>query len=130
MPCRNANPLLHAQIGVVRMSGRFRPNGSSAIDASLKKGIGYTPSYVTTGKYLITLDEVGSELIACGAHLMQANAGVGDQEIRVGTYDASAKTLTLFNWDISGTGAADLASDADTWICWWMEFQNTTKAVG
>ena len=128
MPMRNNNPMEHTQVGVVRKSGRFRPNGSSAIDATLKKGAGYTPSYVTTGSYLLTFDEVGAELIACGADIMKATDA--DQKISIGAYSAANKTLAVKVWDISGTAAADLASDADTWISWWAEWQNTSHVAG
>lgn len=128
MPCKNANPLQHAQIGVVRMSGRFRPNGSSAVDASLKKGIGYTPSYVSSGLFRVTLDEVGVEAIAFGAHL--STAANTDKLAKAGAFSLANKTLDILTWDISDAAAADPASDADTWIHWWIDFQNTSKAVG
>lgn len=113
----------NVQVDVVRCAGRFRPNGSSAIDNTLNEGVGYSVAWVSTGLFRVTFQRIGYKLVEVGATLMQATPG--DQYARVGAYVVANRTLDIKNWDVSAAAVADLASDADTWISFWAAWQDT-----
>lgn len=111
----------HVMGDVVRVSGRFRPNGSSAIDNSLNKGAGFTVAYISAGLYRVTFKKVGVELLA-GAPALMLDAAA-DMTVQYGAYDPTNRTL-----DIRVQVAVvmtDIASHANNWISFWAEFQNT-----
>lgn len=128
MALRETNPIAHQQVGIVRVGGRFRTNGGSALDNSTGRveGVGYTPSRVAAGQYRVTLDQVGKALVACGAQLM-LNASA-DLKICVGPYDAANKRLDFF---VTAVGVAtDPADNANNWITWWIDWQDTKVRKG
>ena len=128
MAFRNTNPTAHQQVGIVRCSGRFRTNGGSALNLAEGRveGVGYTPSRVAAGQYRVTLDQVGKALVACGAQLM-LNASA-DLKIEVGPYDAANKRIDFFVTAVAV--ATDPADNANNWISWWAEFQDTKIRKG
>ena len=110
---------------VVIIAGSFTPNGSSAIVEANNTGNGYSVAYTSTGLYTITLDDVYSSIISATVSLAQATTG--DQILALGEIDvASAKTVLVRNWDISGGAIADLAADADTRIHFVLVLKNSS----
>ena len=128
MSLKNTNPLHHQQVEIVALSGRFRPNAAGTIDNTLNKGVGFTASWVSTGRYRVTFDQIGKELVFAVPSLMLA--ANDDKYIKLGPYDATNKRLDFFVHDISGAALADLASDPDTWIGFEVHWQNTKIKKG
>lgn len=100
----------------IHIHGRFKPNGSSAIDNSVNKGPrGWTVAYAATGVYTITLDQKYSQCIFAEAHLSIAAAT--DAGVQVGAIDvSSAKTVVLHGVTPSDGNALEFTADADTWV--------------
>ena len=109
---------------VVRQCGRFRPNGNSAPDNTLNKGLkGVTITRDDVGDFTATFDEVGYDLLDAKFTLWSATPV--NSTVTPGAYDSSAKTLKFF-CRTADTGAdLDPASDADTWISIDLTWQNT-----
>lgn len=75
------------------IAGSFAPNGSSAIDATTRLGLGFTVAYTSTGLYTITFTDSFSHLLSATA-TSQLTTGA-DTFLQVGVYSASAKTLQI-----------------------------------
>lgn len=116
--------------GVALVAGRFRPNGSSAVDTTLSKGVGFTPARTGTGVFRITFTEKYQALLNFQAQLWLNAAS--DQKIDVGAYVAPTSTasgyIDITVWDISGAAAADISSNANNWISFVAHFQATSVA--
>ncbi len=99
------------------ISGRFRPNGSSAIDNTLNKGPnGWTVARTSTGVYTITFTQKYYQCVNADAWFSSANPQ--NALVQPGIIDvASGKTFVVKCVQSSdGSTAVDLASDANTWI--------------
>lgn len=121
---RMSFPLSHLGKKRVVVSGRFRPNGSSAIDEDYNKGKGWSVAYTATGKYTVTLDGYPFGQIDDVQWSLMLNAAA-DQFINGGAVDSDAGTIVGLVWDVSGTGAADIASNANNWICFKATIRNS-----
>ena len=109
--------------GIKIIAGRFKPNGSSAIDNTENLGNGFTVAYTTTGTYTITLDDVYPGYISAQCSL-QHNGG-GDKKVHFGAIDVtSAKTIVIYN--VTGASVADLAAHADNHIHFVLYLRNTS----
>jgi len=80
--------------GEVRVSGSFRPNGASAVSATNNKGVGFTVARTSLGLYTLTFADKFPTLISATA-AVRDTSGRG-MRVRIGDYDASAKTLKLY----------------------------------
>lgn len=108
------NKLECATPGVSCLSGRFRPNSTSAVNNSYNQGSGFTVSRTSAGLFLVTLQVPCAAIIAVTPSLQLATAA--NQHVQVsGAVSASAGTFSLLVYE-SGTGAADVASDANNWV--------------
>jgi hypothetical protein len=99
--------------GLLEVKGRFRPNGTSAIDNTLNKGYGWTVAYSST-KYTLTFTDVFQELI-CLMPALSLNAA-DDKYVKAGTVSVANKTAEIHCWDVSDTAVAAVASNANNWI--------------
>lgn len=123
---RNAYPLNAVGQSRVVASGRFRPNGSSAISNALNKGKGWTVVRTLTGVYTVTIAGAPfGQLDDVIAQLMLGTAG--DQFCIGGAVDAAAGTIVINAWDISGAAVADVASNADNWIAFSCTIRNSSE---
>lgn len=126
MAIRNQSPVEHRQLGIVIDSGSFRPNGNGAI--TIQEGVGFTPSWVSTGRYRVTFTTIGLAIVFADAQLMLG--ADDDKEIKLGPADLTNKRLDFFVRDISGAALSDLASDVNTWIHWTVHWRNTRIKKG
>ena len=108
--------------GKVIVSGRFRPNGSSAIDNTKNVGKGWQVAYTSTGLYTITFDKNFDALQDFRPELWMGTPATA-HETRVGVYTAASRTITISQFT-SGS-LADIASDANNWISFTAVFKNT-----
>ena len=100
--------------GVCTISGSFRPNGSSAISSTHNKGLGWSVAHTSTGLYTVTLTPSIQTIISVLPSLTLVAASNTHVQIQ-GAPVASTGTFVIANW-LSGTGLADVASDAANWI--------------
>jgi hypothetical protein len=97
----------------VRIGGRFKPNGSSAIDATASEGTsGWTVAYTSTGLYTITLSDVW--LYAFDKSLSLSMTADADGDLNWGVIDLAARTLQVRH-KLAGT-LADIAAAAGNFI--------------
>ncbi len=97
----------------VRLEGSFAPAGAGA--PTDLRGEGFTVARTSAGLFTLTFPGgVGYELVKAEAHLQLATGD--DKFAQVGTYTASAKTLTIRVWDISGAAETDVAANANNRI--------------
>ena len=110
---------------VVVLAGSFLPNGSSAIVNGSNTGNGFTVAWTSTGLYTVTLADKYNSLL--GANLELALSTPADQVLQLGTVDvASAKTIQITAWDISGAAVADIASNAANRIYFVFHLKNSS----
>ena len=113
------------QRGVVIIAGSFAPNGSSAVSSASVLGKGFTVARSNTGVFTITLTSKYARCLSATASL--ALSTPGDQVLQWGAIDvASAKTLVLNVWDISGAAVADISANAANRIHFCLVLQNST----
>ena len=86
------------------------------------KGKGFTAVKSGTGIVTVTFDDVWPDLLSAIVTLQLGTAS--DQFAQVGVYSASAKTLILNIWDVSGTALANPANSGR--LNFRCTFQNTT----
>ena len=99
------------------VSGAFKPNGSSAIDNTVNKGVGWTVAYTSTGLYTVTLDRVYYGHY--GVLLTLAMNALTDTQLQLGAIDLTAKTILINAYNIDAEGAVslvDIAAHANNWI--------------
>lgn len=115
---------LHKGAERVIIEGRFKPNGSSALDTTVIEGSGYTVAYTSTGLYTVTLDKVYAGLI-CAMACLQLTTGA-DQKVEIGVVTLASKTIQIRVWDISGTAVADIAAAAGNWISFYFSLRDVS----
>jgi len=92
--------------GTLHVEGSFAVDGSG--DPTTIKGIGFSVAHTTTGVYTITFSDKYQDLISADVSLMY-NA-LEDKVVQLGAWSKTNSTLVIRVYDISGTGAADIAS--------------------
>lgn len=93
----------------VVIAGSFKPNGSSALDATDNKGEGFTAAYTTTGVYTVTLaDRYG----ACHAATASLRQETRSQVVEVASCDG--KTLVIHGFAVGSTSLADITAATNT----------------
>ena len=110
---------------VVILAGSFAPNGASAISASSNKGFGWSVARANTGVFTITLQDSYSALLSGQVQLQLASTD--DKFAVLGEVDLSAKTVTIYVYDISGGASADLAANANNRINFVLHLANTSQ---
>jgi hypothetical protein len=108
-------PAQHLGANRVEVCGRFRPNGSSAVNNALNKGIGFTVTRTGVGAFTILVAGFPFGQFDSAQASLWLNAA-DDKFIVGGAVDEEAGTAKLTVWDISGAAAADVASNANNWI--------------
>lgn len=108
---------------LVSICGSFAPNNTSNPVAADNRGSGFTVVRSSAGLFLITFETAYPDYRGFTASLQLPSAGAGqDQFVQVGQYDATAKTLQIRVYDISGTAVADVGPDANTRISFMAQF--------
>lgn len=101
--------------GLVKISGSFAPNGSSAVSSASVKGKGFSVARTSAGLFTVTLEDKYVALISGKCQLQLASAA--DQMAQLGAIDVtSAKTVQIRVWDISDGAVADVAANANNRI--------------
>jgi hypothetical protein len=118
---RNKDAVTHYLSDIVEVFGSFAPNTAAIADI---KGRGVNPAYTTTGEFLLTFAEANGTLIAKGVDL-SLHTAAGRYQVFFGPYDATAKTIKVWIWDlVAGTPAlTNLTYDADQVVSYWFKFQ-------
>jgi hypothetical protein len=89
--------------------GSFAPDTASA--PTTLWGKGFTVARTSTGLFTLTLDSAVAQIDSVIATLQLATAD--DKFCQVGEVDASAGTVQIRVWDISGAAVADVAANAN-----------------
>jgi hypothetical protein len=124
MASRLLKKIMSLMHGHVVVAGSFAPNGSSALSAASTYGVGFTAAYTSTGLYTITFADLYPKLVSFTCSLQEHTAG--DQILIIGDYSATAGTITITNWDISGGAATDIAASTYNRINFVAHFSNTS----
>lgn len=125
MAARNFDNLQCLGKGLKTIAGSFAPNGSSAVAASSRQGMGWSVARTSTGLFTVTLNDKYAALAGMGLSLQLA-AG-DDKFVQWGAIDVvSAKTLQIRVWDASGAAVADIAADANNRIGFVLVLRNTS----
>jgi hypothetical protein len=103
LPGRSLNP------GWLEVWGEFAPNGSSAVDATTRKGRYFTVARTSAGLFTVTITIPFTDAACPWAHLRLGTAG--DQKAETGNISVSGRTMEIRVWDISGAAVADVAAD-------------------
>jgi hypothetical protein len=109
--------------GLVLLQGSFAPDTTNA--PTTVKGKGFSVARTSTGLFTITLQDTYQHLIS-GQVTIQLAAG-DDKMVQLGAVDvASAKTIQIRVWDISGAAVADVAANANNRINFSLLLKNST----
>ncbi len=101
--------------GRVRIGGRFRPNGASAIDNTLNEGsAGWTVAFTSTGLFTVTLEDVWN--YAFDKSLSFEMASATDVVPQWGAIDLTARTLQIRS--LAAAVLTNIASDPGNWVNW------------
>lgn len=97
----------------LRIGGRFKPNGSSAIDATASEGTtGWTVAWTSTGLFTVTLADVWQ--YAFDKTLSISMVSATDVVGQWGAIDLAAKTLQIRVLAVATV--TDIAADEANWI--------------
>ncbi len=121
MAARNYSPLRALNRETVLMEGSFAPNGSSAVAASSRSGLGFSVARTGTGAFLVTFSDKFASVIKASAHLQLATPA--DSDAQVGTIDLAAKTMVITV--LTAGSPADIAADANNRINFSVSFRNS-----
>ncbi len=112
---RNLAPVRTLVRELIPIVGSFAPNGSSAIVASSRKGLGWSVAYTSTGLYTITFSDTFADLVAFECSLQLVTAA--DSFLQMGTLvNTATPVVQIRNWDISSAAVADIAANANNRI--------------
>lgn len=121
MAARNYSPLRALNRETVLMEGSFAPNGSSALDAASRSGLGFSVARSGVGTFLVTFSDKFASVIKATAHLQLAASA--DSMAQVGTIDLAAKTMVISV--LTAGSPADIAADANNRINFSVSFRNS-----
>jgi hypothetical protein len=108
--------------GYTLYEGSFAPDTANA--PTTVRGTGWTVARESAGLFKITFAEKYPEMIKATVSLQLATKD--DKFLQLGTYDATAGTLQIRVWDVSGADVADVAANANNRINFSVTFRNTT----
>ncbi len=113
-------PARQLSLGHVDFACKFYPQGSSAIAAANQHGQGATASYVSTGRYRITIQsQVNIREFFINAPGLELQAADGSTHaLFVGALDETNGTFDIFHKEAADTAAAepaltDIAANAE-----------------
>ena len=119
------SPVKSRSPGVCMIAGRFRPNGSSAVDNTLNQGDGFSVARSGAGAFTLTITGKWTKLLAleCQVWGNALTAGSVVQVVGAISLTATSSGLTVATIPIvhslnaAGTfAAADIASNANAWL--------------
>jgi hypothetical protein len=86
--------------GHVRIKGAFTPNGAAVSTASgATTGVGFTPSYVSTGIYRLTLDDAFLGLVSAPSLVyQQISSGTDLVHVQIGDVSVANKTIDIITY--------------------------------
>lgn len=102
-------------LGADIFTGSFRPNGSSAIDATLNKGSGFSITYSSTGTYSLVLRGLNGRQVVSAIANVRLNAAA-DTFMQVGAITYANGNATIVLRSITAGVVADIASNANNVI--------------
>lgn len=120
---KNKFPVRTLNNDMIPVPGSFAPNGSSAVSASSRLGLGWSVARTSAGLFTITFNEKYNDLVSFTHGIQLATAD--DKYTIAGVYTAASKTITITVWDISGAAAADVAANANNRIHFVAWFRNS-----
>ena len=91
MAARNLAPVRTLVREAIPLIGSFAPNGSSAVAATSRKGLGYTVARTAAGLFTVTLTDKFADIVTCTAQV-QAPAAV-DLKAQIRTITASSASV-------------------------------------
>ncbi len=119
--------IMHVGKRRVRISGRFFPNGSSAIANSSNQGKkGWTVAYTSTGLYTLTLERRWLKIVPVALSL-QLNAAA-DLKLQWGQFTATATGWTCQIRSLAVAVLTDIAANANNSISFEIEAVQDTVA--
>lgn len=124
MASRNFAPVRAITREMVFIEGSFAPNGSSAVSATSRQGLGWSVARTSAGLFTVTLTDKFAALVR-GLVSLQLTTG-DDKIVQIGAVDLSAKTIQIRVWDISNAAVADIAADAGNRINFSFVLQNSS----
>lgn len=127
MAARNFAPVRALARELILIEGSFAPNGSSAVSATSRQGLGFTVARTSEGLFTVTLSDKFAALVAAKATLQLTTAA--GSFCQIGVVDLSAKTIQIRVWDPAHAGApavGDIAADAGNRINFSFVLQNST----
>lgn len=122
MAARNLAPVRSLNRETVRIEGSFAPNGTSAVSASSRQGLGWSVVRSGVGVFTVTFTDKFASVIKASANLQLAASA--DSAAQVGTIDLSAKTMVIRV--ITAGSDADIAADANNRINFEVVFRNSS----
>lgn len=123
MSTRNLAPVRALVRNTQILAGKFRPNGSSAIDNTLNIGKGFTVARTSAGVYTITFADKYKNLLAIVPGL-EMNAAANTY-VQVGAVSLVTSTVVITNYTGGGTTPADIAANAGNRINFIAVFSDT-----
>ncbi len=106
----------------VEIAGRFRPNGTGAVDNALNKGLGFTVARTGVGAFLLTLQDRYNDLEHSHADVMLA--AVADLRGQIGAVEVQTAGTVEINI-LAGAVPTDIADDPDNWVTFKLRLKNT-----
>lgn len=122
MAARNTDPI-RSLTQLVDIPGSFATNGSGAIDATSRKGPGFSVARTDVGLGTITFSDKYADLVS--VHMQLQSNAAADAEVQPIAFDGAAKTLT-FRHLVAGVVAEFPAANANNRINFRASFRNTT----
>ncbi len=112
---RNLAPVRTLVRELVPIVGSFAPNGSSAVSASSRKGLGWSVGRTSAGLFTITFSDTFADLVAFTHNIQHVTAR--DIFSQMGTLVNTATPVVQIRvWDISGAAVDDVTADANSRI--------------
>ncbi len=112
---RNLAPVRTLVRELIPLAGSFAPNSTSAVDATSRKGLGWSVARTSTGLFTITFSDTFSDLVAFEAQLQLVTAD--DKYLQIGTLVNTATPIVQIRvMDISGAAVADVTANANNRI--------------
>ena len=112
---RNLAPVRALVRELIPLVGSFAPNGSSALVATARKGLGFTVARTSAGLFTITFTDTQADLVSFEHSLQHVTAR--DVYTQMGTLvNTTTPVVQIRVMDISGAAVDDLTADANTRI--------------
>lgn len=119
MPLGDLTFVRSPELELVPVVSRWTGNGAASAVLSAGKGV-TSLAWTATGKYTLTLQEVGSTFIGATFGYQGVTGASTTKVAKAVEYNSSAKTLTVEVCDVATPTLADLTDDTDflTIVVW------------